>query len=171
MPIIRAEQTEDRQAIWMVHTAAFPTDGEAQLVDALRAGGKATVSLVAEQDGAIVGHVLFSPVTGASGRPGVGLAPVAVLPAWQRRGIGSKLIEAGIVACRDAGIGFIVVLGHAGYYPRFGFRKASDFGLANEYDADEEFMVLELQPGALMGERGLVRYAAEFAALGSAEER
>ena len=79
-------------------------------------------------------------------------------------GVGSRLIEAGLEACRAAGLPFVVVLGHEGYYPRFGFRRASERGLGNEYGADEAFMVLELRPGSLPSGGGLVRYAPEFAA-------
>jgi putative acetyltransferase len=166
MLTIRAESPEDRAAVGTVHRRAFPTDAEARLVDALRDAGKAVVSLVAELDGRVVGHVLFSPVTVEEGASaGLGLAPVAVLPEHQSRGVGTALIRAGLERCREAGYGFAVVLGHAAYYPRFGFRRASLSGLGNEYGADEHFMVLELRPDALTGARGLVRYAAEFGQL------
>jgi putative acetyltransferase len=167
MLTIRPELPQDRAAVGTVHRLAFPTDAEARLVDTLRDAGKAVVSLVAEQDGRVVGHVLFSPVTVEAGTSaaGVGLAPVAVLPEHQSRGVGTALIRAGLERCREAGYGFAVVLGHEAYYPRFGFRRASLAGLGNEYGADEHFMVLELRPGALAGARGLVRYAAEFAQL------
>jgi putative acetyltransferase len=166
MTTIRAEQTGDAAAIYSLHCAAFPTDAEARLVDRLRANDHARMSLVAEADGALVGHVLFSPVS-IVGHPadgsGLGLAPVAVLPTHQRMGVGSNLIREGLAACRQAGYRFIVLLGHPAYYPRFGFQKASLAGLQNEYGADEEFMVLELQPGSLPVVGGLVKYGAEFA--------
>jgi putative acetyltransferase len=158
----------DRQAIFAVHAAAFPTDAEARLVDALRAAGKARVSLVAEVGGAIAGHVLFSPVAveiSADGWPGAGLAPLAVRPTLQRRGIGGLLVESGLEACRRAGFGFVVVLGEPRYYGRFGFRRARDLDLRSEYGADEEFMARELCAGGLAGVTGLVRYAPEFTAL------
>jgi putative acetyltransferase len=169
MVTIRPEREEDRAAVRAVHEAAFPTDVEARLVDALRAGGNALVSLVAEVQGRVVGHVLFSPVSVEPALPGVagaGLAPVAVLPAYQRQGIGARLIESGIAACRELGLGFVVVLGDPGYYQRFGFTRAGAFGLGNEYGVDEEFMALELRPGCLSGACGVVRYSAEFAAFG-----
>src|SRR5262245_11922157 len=121
---IRPEHAGDAAAVCAVHCAAFPTDAEAHLVEWLRARGAARVSLVAEVDDAVVGHVLFSPVSivAESGcRHGLGLAPVAVMPAHQRRGVGSALVREGLVACREAGCAFVVVLGHPGYYPRFGF--------------------------------------------------
>lgn len=170
MIAIRTETSDDHDAIFDVHTVAFPTDAEARLVSALRAGGKAVVSLVAEADATVVGHVLFSPVRvepspGAS--LGVGLAPLAVHPALQRRGIGARLVRSGLEACRRARFGFVVVLGEPRYYHRFGFRRALTEGLANEYGVDEEFMVLALRPGALIGASGVVRYGPEFAAAGA----
>jgi putative acetyltransferase len=168
MLTIRPEQEEDADGIRAVQTAAFPTDEEARLVDALRKNGNASVSLVAILDGGIVGHVLFSPVSvepNTTSARGAGLAPVAVRPEHQRKGIGGALIEKGIDDCRHAAFDFIVVLGAPEYYHRFGFQRALSAGLANEYGVDEEFMVLELQPGSLSGLRGLVRYGPEFAAL------
>jgi putative acetyltransferase len=166
MIAIRPERAEDGEAIFGVHAAAFPTDAEARLVQVLRAGGKAVVSLVAEAAGAVVGHVLFSPVTvddRPGPRPGVGLAPLAVVSAQQRRGIGARLVAAGLEASRRAGMGFAVVLGEPAYYTRFGFRRARAAGLGNDHGVDEEFMVLELQAGALAGVSGVVRYGPEFA--------
>jgi putative acetyltransferase len=166
---IRPERPGDEAAIRAVHGAAFPSDDEARLVDRLRASAQARVSLVAEVAGAVVGHILFSPVSlvapPASGQ-GLGLAPLAVLPGHQRRGVGSALVREGLAACRQQGHPFVVVLGHPGYYPRFGFRRASALGLGNEYGADEAFMVLELQPGAVPEGGGLVRYGPEFAEWG-----
>jgi putative acetyltransferase len=162
---IRPERADDVAAVHAVHCAAFPTDEEAILVARLRDRGQARVSLVAEVGGEVVGHVVFSPVTidGASGVcSGVGLAPLAVLPACQRQGVGSALTREGVEVCRRQGVGFVVVLGHPEYYPRFGFRRASERGLRNEYGADEAFMVLELQPGSLPPSGGLVKYGPEF---------
>jgi putative acetyltransferase len=169
-PVIRAEQPADAAAVHQVHATAFPTAAEAQLVDLLRAAGKAWISLVAEIDGRIVGQVLFSPVTvdaWVGVQVGVGLAPVAVLPAYQRQGIGRRLIQAGLAECRRVGRPFVVVLGEPGYYSRFGFQRASARGLTNEYGVDEPFLVLELEPGTLPAGGGLVKYAPEFAELGT----
>lgn len=127
------------------------------------------VSLVALDEGAIVGHILFSPVT-VDGHPELllmGLAPMAVAPEHQRRGIGSALVEAGLTACKALGATAVVVLGHPEYYPRFAFRPASGWGLVSEYDApDEAFMALELRDGALRGVSGTVRYHPAFGELG-----
>jgi putative acetyltransferase len=164
MTTIRRERADDVPAIHAVHCAAFPTDLEARLVDRLRENGHATISLVAEIQEQIVGHILFSPVTIADQRANaLGLAPVAVQPAYQRRGIGGRLILAGLDVCREHDIGLVVLLGHPDYYPRFGFQRASRFGLDNEYGADEAFMVLELCAQSIPASGGLVRYGPEFA--------
>lgn len=162
---IRPERAGDVAGIRAVHIAAFPSALEAELVDRLREAGRAAVSLVAEMERGIVGHVLFSPVTIAGGGApggGLGLAPLAVLPDLKGRGVGSALARRGIEACRDAGYAFAVVLGEPGYYARFGFKKASLYGLGNEYAADEAFMAMELAGHALSGAWGVVRYSPEF---------
>ena len=165
--VIRPERPGDVAAIHAVHASAFPTDAEARLVDGLRAAGHLSLTFVADDEGRIVGHVAFSPVTLAGTADGLGLAPLSVTPKHQRTGIGSQLVQAGLAAAASANIRFVVVLGHPGYYPRFGFRPAAEVGLRNEYGADEAFMVLELRPGSLPAGGGLVRYGAEFAAWGS----
>jgi putative acetyltransferase len=156
--LIRPESPADEAAVRAVHMAAFPSDTEARLVDAIRANGNDRVSLVAEEQGDVVGHVLFSPVE-VEGAEGLGLAPVAVSPGRQGRGIGDALIRAGIAACREQGAKFIVVLGEPGYYRRFGFGPTH---LGNEYGAGEAFMALELEPHFLSGLRGVVKYGTEF---------
>jgi putative acetyltransferase len=163
---IRPEGPADTDAIRRVLEAAFPTPAEARLVERLRASGHLLISLVAEEDGIIVGHIAFSPV-GVDGATvegtGVGLAPLAVLPDHQRRGIGSRLIRDGLEACERAGYGFVVVLGAPALYRRFGFDRADRRGLGNEYDAGEEFMALELRQGAIPEAGGIVRFGPEFA--------
>jgi putative acetyltransferase len=166
----REERPGDAAAIRTVVLAAFaPRAQEADLVDLLRARGKASVSLVATDGDAVIGHVLFSPVTIESGvgLRGVGMAPVSVLPGHQARGIGSALIRRGLEACRERGFDFAVVLGNPRYYARFGFDTASKYGLANEYGMDEPFRAQALRPGGLDGARGRVRYAPEFAETGT----
>jgi putative acetyltransferase len=163
MLTIRPERPEDAAAVGAVHRAAFPTDAEARLVDRLRANGKARAALVAEVDGEVVGHVVFSPVSvGGVHAGGLGLAPVAVRPGHQRRGVGSALIREGLAVCRREGCPFVVLLGHPDYYPRFGFRRAGEVGLSNAYGADEAFLVLELRPGGCPAGGGLVEYGPEF---------
>lgn len=136
-------------------------------MDDLRATGQLVISLVAEDDGELVGHIALSPVSLAGSTGGIGLAPLAVLPDRQRRGIGGQLIRAGLAECARAGFGWVVVLGDAAYYRRFGFVRASSLGLDNEYGADENFMVQELRPEALPATAGLVRYGPAFARFGS----
>ncbi len=165
MFLIRPERSDDAAAIHRLHAACFPTEAEARLVDLLRTGGRLLVSLVAEVDGTIAGHVAFSPVTAASAAAGAGLAPVAVTKAHRCRGIAAGLIRAGLAACRSAGFGWAVVLGEPAYYSRFGFRPAGDFGLRDEYGGGPAFQVIELVPGALPAGAGLVRYAPEFGSL------
>jgi putative acetyltransferase len=163
---VHPERPGDAVAIHAVHAGSFPTELEARLVGLLRAAGRLPVSLVAEVDGAVVGHIAFSPVTAASGAVGAGLAPVAVAAPHRRQGIAAALVRAGLEACRAAGFGWAVVMGEPAYYSRFGFRPAADFGLSDEYGGGPAFQVIELVPGALPSGSGLVRYAPEFAAVG-----
>lgn len=165
MCIIRDEIEADAAAIRRVLESAFEGPDEARLVENLRNAGQAVITLVAVDGKHLVGHILFSPVTLEPENPNLrilGLAPLAVLPAHQGRGIGSLLVNEGLARCKQAGCDAVVVLGHPSYYPRFGFRRASDFGLDNEYDAGEAFMALELKVGALSDVAGLVKYRPEF---------
>ena len=163
MLVIRPEQPADAAAVFELHAASFPSTAEARLVDLLRAAGRLRVSLVAEAEGEVVGHVAFSPVTAASGPAGAGLAPVAVSEPQRRRGVAAALIRMGLEACREAGFGWVVVLGEPAYYSRFGFAPAAEFGLTDEYGGGGAFQAVELVPGALPVGVGLVRYAPEFA--------
>jgi putative acetyltransferase len=160
----------DAQAVREVHLRAFAgSEDEARLVESLHAADAAPVSLVAlhGSSGGVVGHVLFSPVetdNGASNVRVVGLAPVGVSPEYQGQGVDSRLIRAGLEACREAGYDAVVLLGESGYYSRFGFERASAHGFGNEYGVDHEFMV-ELRSEALDGSGGTVRYRPEFGQL------
>jgi putative acetyltransferase len=169
MAVVRPETPNDLTAIRQVHAQAFGRPAEARLVDALRARGQVLLSLVAVHDDRVVGHILFSPVTIESAEaafPAVGLGPVAVLPARQRQGIGSLLVATGLDECRRAGHTGVVVLGHPTYYPRFGFKPASRYGLQGDYAVpDDVFMAIELHPGALQGRAGHVKYQPEFQAV------
>jgi putative acetyltransferase len=131
----------------------------------LYAANKAAPSLVAVSGGKVVGHVVFSPMEIDPPRPAltvVAMGPVGVLPEYQRRGIGSQLVRAGIDACRDAGVDVVAVLGAPRFYGRFGFQAATGYGLTNEYVQDEHFMIRELRRGSLQGVTGLLSYAPEF---------
>ena len=165
--LIRTEEERDRAAVYAVIAAAFERPLEADLVDVLRQQAQAMVSLVTENDQTIVGHILFSPVS-LSGHPSLniaGLAPLAVAPNHQRKGIGTALVRAGLERCKQLGLGAVVVLGHPEYYPRFGFSPASRFGIGCEYDvAEDVFMVMELRPGHLHGTSGIIKYHAAFRA-------
>ena len=164
---IRPEAPGDEAAIRGINESAFGRPEEARLVDALRARARPFVSLVAEADGAIAGHIVFTPVT-LDGFTGLllGLAPMAVSPDRQRNGVGSALINAGLDACKSLGAAAVVVLGHTAYYPKFGLVPAARFGLRCEYDVPPEaFMALELRPRALAGAAGTVRYHPAFAEL------
>ena len=162
MITVRYEAPEDLPAIREVNQAAFERVEEADLVDRLRAVGAHVISLVAVVEGRIVGHILFSPVTIEGDGPSVaalGLAPVAVLPEFQRKGVGSTLVWKGLEECLVRGYPVVVVMGHPGYYPRFGFVPSRDFNLRSDYDVPPEvFMVKELKKGVLKGVSGTVKY-------------
>ena len=160
--IIRPERRGDIDRIRAVHDAAFGGEAEGRLVDALRAAGKLVVSLVAERDGEVVGHIGFSPVTSAAAARGFGLAPLAVRPDVQRLGIGGRLVVEGLAAAARWGGEFVVVLGDPHYYARFGFGPAAPRGLADEFRGGDAFQVIELRKGAIPPGVGLVRYAPEF---------
>ena len=160
---IRPERHADIPAIRTVNCEAFGSEAEGELVDALRANGDAVVSLVAETDTGVVGHILFShlPVRAPAGEvAAVALAPMSVLPRWQRQGVGSALVRAGLVRCADVGLEAVVVLGHADYYPRFGFSAHLAERLQAPFSGPA-FMALELVPDALGG-GGVVRYPDAF---------
>jgi putative acetyltransferase len=164
---VRQEQSSDVAAIRRVVQEAFGRSAEADLVDQLRSNGKCKLSLVAEMQSQVVGHILFSGVAAEGASPHLsvlGLAPLAVLSEFQRKGAGSALMRRGMNDCRDMGHDAIVVLGHREYYSKFGFFPASRYGLRCEFDVPEDvFMAVELKAGALQGTRGLVRYQPEFA--------
>jgi len=159
---IREERLGDIPAIRDLNKRAFDQAQEANIVDALRSNGAALLSLVATLNDRIVGHIMYSPaevgqVTGA------GLGPMAVLPEHQRQGIGGKLIEAGNRKLKDAGCPFIVVVGHADYYPRFGFRPARPLGITSEWEVpDNVFLIAVLDPEKMQGVAGMIKYRHEF---------
>ena len=164
---IRPERPSDLAAIGNVNRLAFGRDEESRLVDALRAGGFVRLSLLAEVEREIVGHILFStlPIEGDHGVvEALALAPMAVLPAQQRRGIGSGLVREGLRLCQADGHRVVVVLGHTEFYPRFGFSSMLAARLVSPF-AGPAFMALELSPGSLDGIAGEVRYPPPFGSL------
>jgi putative acetyltransferase len=164
-PTIRLETIADHEAIRHVNRRAFAQDNEAGIVDALRQGGYARVSLVAEVNGVIVGHILFSdlPILTDNGTIGaLSLAPMAVLPEYQKQGIGSALVREGLAVCRDQGHRIVVVLGHAKFYPRFGFAAKLAQRLSSPFGGRDSWMALELVPGALEHVTGKVCYPPPF---------
>jgi putative acetyltransferase len=167
---IRGEASPDVAAIGDVNRRAFGQEGEARLVELLRDSGYVRLSLVAEVDGAIVGHVLFSdlPIATSDGRTiaALSLAPMAVLPEHQRRGIGGQLIRAALPQLKADGHRIVVVLGHPEYYPRFGFSAELARNLACPFPVPPEaWMALELVDGALAGVAGRVEYPPPFSAV------
>lgn len=169
MSMIRPEVPADHAAVHQLNRRVFGQDAEAVLVDALREGGYAVASLVAEVKGTIVGHILFCrlPIRTATGVvEAVSLAPLAVLPEHQRRGIGTALVRAGLEACRASHHRIAVVLGHPDFYLRFGFSPDLARRLESPFGNGEAWMAIELVPGALDGVEGRVEYPPPFAALG-----
>ncbi|MFZ6026149.1 MAG: GNAT family N-acetyltransferase [Chloroflexota bacterium] len=165
MLTIRPETAADDAAVYEVNKLAFDNrDAEPQLVAALR-GLPGTISLVAELDGQIVGHILFSQLqiqTPAETVSALSLAPLAVRPGFQNRGIGSALTRCGLDECKARGHKIVIVLGHAGYYPRFGFSAVLAEPLDGPWGGGEHWMALELVPGALDGVRGKVIFPKAF---------
>lgn len=166
---VRYEKPQDISDIRKVYESAFETRSEADLVDALRDKNAHVISMVAVRDNRIVGHILFSPVTlETDGRTVtlLGLAPMAVLAEYQRQGIGSKLVEKGLAEGRAKRYPAVVVLGHSGYYPRFGFVPSIKYNITSKYDVPSDvFMIKELQPGVLAGISGIAKYHKAFAGL------
>jgi putative acetyltransferase len=162
---VRLEETGDLSAIRQVEESAFGRATEADLVDLCRTRGNAVLSLVAVEAGRILGHILFTPVTLDPPHPGwkgLGIGPVAVLPEFQRTGIGSRLMTIGLEICRQHGFDFVVLLGAPAYYCHFGFIPGREFGLSSDYGDGDEFQARELVPGVLRGAKVVVNYVAEF---------
>ncbi|MHC4212539.1 MAG: GNAT family N-acetyltransferase [Planctomycetota bacterium] len=164
--IFREEKPEDVAQIRRLNDLAFGETGEGELVDKLRQREAITLSMVAEDKGKILGHILFTNVAIRNNEAeftALGIGPMAVLPQYQRKGIGSGLMEAAIEKCRELGHEIVVVLGHPEFYPRFGFVTSAPLGIRCQFDAPEEaFMVLELCENALRGRCGVVSYRDEF---------
>ena len=160
---IRDERPDDIATVREVNRRAFGQEQESNIVDALRTNGGVLLSLVAIMDDRAIGHIIYSPVSVGDMVKGAALGPMAVLPEHQRQGIGSKLVEAGNRKMKDAGYPFIIVVGHAEYYPRFGFRPASQYGIKCEWDLpDDVFLVRILDLAKMQGVYGLAKYRDEF---------
>jgi putative acetyltransferase len=166
MMTIRPDRAADSSRVRYVNERAFGRPAEADLVETLRRACVNALSLVAE-DGAVVGHILFTPVVIEGPKQqvvGMGLAPMAVLPDRQRQGIGSQLVRRGLDILRERDCPFVVVVGHPGYYPRFGFEPASKHRLVSQWEGmpDAAFMALVLDPHAMEGASGVAKYRDEF---------
>jgi putative acetyltransferase len=163
--LIREETNHDHEAVRRVNRLAFGQKEEGQLVDALRAGSFARVSWVAETNKQVVGHIMFSDlaiITADGTIAALTLAPMAVLPGFQRQGIGSVLVRRGLEICKERGHRLVVVLGHPDFYPRFGFSAKLAESLESPFGGGPSFMVIELAAGAMNGVAGEVAYAEPF---------
>ncbi len=165
---IQPESPFDWQTVHEVHDIAFGQTDEGNLVDKLRENRlfNPDLSIVAEEDGIIVGHILLFPIfikDGSKKHPSLALAPMSVLPSHQKQGIGTKLVNAGFKAAQTAGFKSVIVLGHPEYYSRFGFVPASDFGITPpDKTWKKSFFAKELVPGALAKVKGEAIYPKEF---------
>lgn len=160
---IRLESAADMPGIRRAHQLAFDSGTEARIVDRLREVAEPVISLVADDDG-IVGHIVFSPIARAQddGVRVMALGPMAVTPDRQRQGIGSALVVAGLDECRRRGVGGVVVIGHAEFYPRCGFLPASSYGLTCEFEVpDDAFMAIELVESSL-DQGGMIHFHPAF---------
>lgn len=170
--IIRAENIADYDQIREINNEAFNQKNEGKLVDLLRQNNRFVkeLSLVAEYNNNLLGHILFFPVNIIQGNKifeTLSLAPMSVLPNFQSKGIGGKLVRAGLDVARKMKYKSVFVLGHSKYYPKFGFEKASRWGISCPYEVpDEVFMAIELVPGALDGIKGIIQYPVEFDEVG-----
>lgn len=165
--VIRKEQENDYKRVYEVNQLAFQQESESKLIEKIRKGKNfiPELSLVAEVNGKIVGHILFSKIkiVGDSIFDSLALAPMAVIPEFQKKGIGSELIKSGIEKAKELCFNSIIVLGHKDYYPKFGFKKASEWGIKCPFDVpDNAFMAIELTEKALEGKAGTVKYPDDF---------
>lgn len=172
---IRPEKPQDTTAIRQIHEWAFGQPAEADLVDQLRIACPAQISLVAVKDDQLAGHILFTPAKieyrDGSNVRGMGLAPLAVLPEFQRQGVGSSLMQAGLKELQLSGYPFVIVLGHPEYYSRFGFEPAYRHQISCEFTGDnpEAFMIHQLNHQELQSKEGIAHYHAVFSSFGEPE--
>lgn len=161
------EKPEDIAFIHSVNEQAFGRVSEAKLVDTLRLACTDHLSLVADDNGSIIGHLMFTPVVVTDGKQkteGMGLAPMAVLPSRQRQGMGTQLVDTGLQILKEKGCPFVIVLGHPEYYPRFGFQAASGCNIKTQWDGvpDEAFMILVMDHEAMQNVSGVATFRDEF---------
>lgn len=160
------EKPEQRAEVLALNRLAFKGEEEARIIEALTRDDLVVLSLVVTEDEKVIGHILFSRLAVAvDDRPvkAVSLAPMAVLPDHQGKGIGSALVKRGLDLLAARGFAAVIVLGHTEFYPRFGFSAEAVRHIAGPFQGLEAFMGLELKPGALAGESGECRYPAAFA--------
>ncbi|MBC8314546.1 MAG: N-acetyltransferase [Bacteroidales bacterium] len=163
---IRPETKQDYSAIKKVNDLAFKQENEGTLIEKLRINPEyiPELSLVAEIDGAVRGHILFFPLhvnTDKGGYQTISLAPMAVYPDWQRKGIGGQLIREGLLKVEELGHKSVVVVGHPEYYPRFGFRRASEWNVKVPFPCpDEALMAIEFEKGNL--KPGVIKFTPEY---------
>lgn len=169
MFIIRKERLEDHEEIKELNNEAFGTENEAKLIEAIRSSTKFIneLSLVAETSSKeIIGHILFSKITIETANGAVdslALAPMAVKPNFQNRGVGSSLVREGLQRCKQLGYSSVIVLGHPSFYPKFGFVTAASKGIRPPFKVSEEvFMVFEVKENALENVNGIVKYPEAF---------
>lgn len=166
--VIRAETVDDYAKIREINNRAFNQDTEGELIENLRKKKEyiAELSLVAEYKNQLIGHILFFPLSiiGKNKRfPTLALAPMSVLPEFQNKGIGGKLIKEGLKVAEQLGFTSVIVLGHPEYYPKFGFEKASTWNIKPPFDApDDAFMAIELVENALIDASGMLEYPQEY---------
>jgi len=164
---IRKEEERDYKKVYEVNRLAFQQENESKLIEKIRKGNNFVpdLSLVAKIDDEIVGHILFSriKIVGDSIFESLALAPMAVIPEFQKQGIGAELIKKGIDKAKELGFDSIIVLGHKEYYPKFGFKRASNWSIECPFEVpDEAFMAIELTEKAFEDKAGTVRYPDEF---------
>jgi putative acetyltransferase len=162
---IREELPRDIPPVRELNRRAFEQEQESNIVDALRSNGAALLSLVATLCDQVVGHIMYSPLS-IGHVTGAGLGPMAVIPEYQRQGIGSKLVVAGNEKLKKTGCPFVIVIGHASYYSRFGFKPAGRRGITCEWEVpDDVFMLLILDEPTMRDVSGLARYRHEFSSV------
>jgi putative acetyltransferase len=169
---IRQEKSIDFAEIKKVNDLAFGQTNEGELVEKLRENPnyKKQLSLVAEIEGNVVGHILFFPIwiiNGQTKHQSLALAPMSVLPKYQKKGIGCQLVSRGLEEAKELGFKSVIVLGHPEYYPKFGFSLASQWDIKAPFDvSDKAFMSIELVEGGLDRISGVVEYPKEFKEVG-----